>query len=435
MIDADYKIAKHLPESIDKAPVPDLAQAVDMALSGINSDLLLIYPAIDNLPEALIDHLAVQMHVDEYDDSDLMVKRKQVKESFLLHRYKGTKYAVQQAITTVHKSALIQEWTEYGGDPYHFRVKLSTGTLGDATIIDKMTRAINAYKNVRSWLDYFVIFASNPFKLNSCKRDDSYIPETHKTTWITEIVFKTGLNKSCGTIEKIESNVARIKHHETIFSGKKINGKFRRIVLNDSQSYKKQWDTTQTVQKKKKTFNIGGYSLNNVGITQIKKIDIGYDKEVIEKQFTQGTTNNGAVKISPKDQTLRIAHRWKTFRADTMNGEKDIRLNGGQVQKHEKSEVKITHMTMKTFIGALTNGRQLTNNSPTTTIRRTVHTPIYKNIIQKPGATLLNMTDHTTKKRAVETIIPGKIIKRFSPTKGVILNSHALMGYIKIQKG
>lgn len=87
---------------------------------------------------------------------------------------------------------------------------------------------------------------------------------------------------------------------------------------------------------------------------------------------------------------------------------------------------------MKTFAGALTNGRRLTNNNPTTTIRRMVHTPIYKDIVQKYGATLLNMTDHTTKKRAVETTVPGKIIKRFSPTKGVILNSHALMGYIKI---
>lgn len=432
MIDADYKIAKYLPESINKDPVPDLAQVVDMALSDINSDLLLIYPAINDLPEALIDHLAVQMHVDEYDDSDLTVKRKQVKESFLLHRYKGTKYAVQQAIATVYKSALVQEWPEYGGDPYHFRVKLTAATLGNATIINKMTQVINAYKNTRSWLDYFVIFASNPFKLNSCKRDDLYIPETHKTTWVTEIVFKTGLNKSCGTAERTENSVVRIEHHETIFSGKKINGKFRRIVLNDSQSYKKQWATTKNDQKKEKAFNTGGYSLNNVGITQIKKIDIGYDKEVIEKQFTRGTTNNGVVKINSKDQTLHITHRWKTFKTNTMNGGKDIHLNSGQGQKYEKSEVKITHTTIKTFAGALTNGRRLTNNSPTTTIRRMVHTPIYKDIVQKYGATLLNMTDHTTKKRAVETTVPGKIIKRFSPTKGVILNSHTLMGYIKI---
>lgn len=433
MIDADYKIAEHLPESISKDPVPDLARVVDMALSDINPDLLLIYPAIDDLPEALIDHLAVQMHVDEYDDdSDLTAKKEQVKESFLLHRYKGTKYAVQQAIATVYKSALIQEWPEYDGDPYHFRVKLTATPLGNATVINKMIRAINAYKNARSWLDYFVLFASNPFKLNSCKQDDLYIPETHKTTWVTEVVFKTGLNKSCGTIERTENSVVRIEHRETIFSGKKINGKFRRIVLNNSQSYKKQWATTKTAQKKKKTFNTGGYSLNNVGITRIKKVDIGYDKEVIEKQFTRGTTNNGVVKIDSKDQTLHITHRWKTFKGNTMNGKADIHLNGGQVQKYEKSEIKTTRTTMKTFVGALTNGKQLTNSSPTTTIRRTVHIPIYKDIIQKHGATLLNMANHTTRKRAIETTIPGKIIKRFSPTKGGILNSHALMGYIKI---
>lgn len=116
MIDADYKIAEHLPESINKDPVPDLAHVVDMALSDINPDLLLIYPAIDDLPEALIDHLAEQMHVDEYDDnSDLSVKRQQVKESFLLHKFKGTKYAVQKAVSTVYQVAKVEEWPVYSG--------------------------------------------------------------------------------------------------------------------------------------------------------------------------------------------------------------------------------------------------------------------------------------------------------------------------------
>ena len=175
---------------------------------------------------------------------------------------------------------MVEEWYEYNGQPYMFRLK---GSLDDIKTIgtqkNEIIHTINNVKNVRSWLDYIVLFASDPFKLNSCKRDDSYIPETYKTTWITGIVFKTGLNK---------------------------NGKFRRIDLNDSQSYKKKWATTQTDQKKGKAFNTGGYSLNNIGIIRIKKIDIGYDKEVIEKQFTRGTTNNGAVKIDSKDQTLHI---------------------------------------------------------------------------------------------------------------------------------
>lgn len=389
---------------------------------------------IDQLTDNILNVMAWQWYLENFDVNwPEKTKRDAIKQSLTWHRKKGTKAIVQDVIDKLFAKCMVEEWYGYNGKPYMFRLK---GSLDDIKIIapkkNEIIYVINSVKNVRSWLDYIVLFASNPFKLNSCKRDDSYIPETHKTTWITEIVFKTGLNKSCGTIEKIESNVVRIEHHETIFSGKKINGKFRRIVLNDNQSYKKQWATTKNDQKKEKAFNTGGYSLNNVGITQIKKIDIGYDKEVIEKQFTRGTTNNGVVKINSKDQTLHITHRWKTFRNNTMNGEKDIRLNSGQVQKYEKSEVKITRTTMKTFVGALTNGRRLTNNSPTTTIRQTVHIPIYKDIIQKHGATLLNMADHTTPKRAVETTIPGKIIKRFSPTKGVILNSHALMGYIKI---
>lgn len=155
MIDAEYRLAEHLPESINKDPVPDLARVVDMALSDINPDLLLIYPAIDDLPEALIDHLAEQMHVDEYDSTAALdVRRQQVKESFLLHKFKGTKWAVQRAAATVYQSAVVQEWPEYGGTAYHFRVTLITAPLSGTAMIDKMVRLINAYKNTRSWLDY-----------------------------------------------------------------------------------------------------------------------------------------------------------------------------------------------------------------------------------------------------------------------------------------
>lgn len=155
MTDQDYKIADNLPASIDLAPIPDLARVVDVELSAINPDLLLIYPAIDTLGNELIDHLAEQMHVDEYDSSAaLSVKRQQVKESFLLHRFKGTRWAVQQAVSTVYESALVQEWPEYDGIPYHFRVTLIAAPLPGTESLDRMVRMIHAYKNARSWLDY-----------------------------------------------------------------------------------------------------------------------------------------------------------------------------------------------------------------------------------------------------------------------------------------
>lgn len=155
MTDSDYKIAENLPASIDLDPIPDLARVVDDELAGINPDLLLIYPAIDSLGSALVDYLAEQMHVDEYDSTAALdVRRQQVKESFLLHKFKGTKWAVQRAVATVYQSAVVQEWPEYGGVPYHFRVTLITAPLSGTALIDKMVRLINAYKNTRSWLDY-----------------------------------------------------------------------------------------------------------------------------------------------------------------------------------------------------------------------------------------------------------------------------------------
>lgn len=203
MIDAEYRIAEHLPESINKDPVPDLARVVDMALSDINPDLLLIYPAVDGLPEALIDHLAEQMHVDEYDDnSDLSVKRQQVKESFLLHKFKGTKYAVQKAVSTVYQVAKVEEWPAYSGDPYHFRISGITAPIEDGAVVNKLVRIVNAYKNTRSWLDYIEFIESTTTKSVACIMDDENLTITSKIT--DEIIINTNMRTAVGLMDDEE---------------------------------------------------------------------------------------------------------------------------------------------------------------------------------------------------------------------------------------
>lgn len=206
MIDAEYRIAEHLPESINKDPVPDLARVVDMALSDINPDLLLIYPAIDDLPEALIDHLAEQMHVDEYDDnSDLSVKRQQVKESFLLHKFKGTKYAVQKAVSTVYQVAKVEEWPVYSGEPYHFRISGIISPIEDGAVVNKLVRIVNAYKNTRSWLDYIEFIESTTTtttKSVACIMDDENLTITSKIT--DEIIINTNMRTAAGLMDDEE---------------------------------------------------------------------------------------------------------------------------------------------------------------------------------------------------------------------------------------
>lgn len=201
----EYKISEHLPASIDAEPVVTLASTVDAGLAKINPDLLLIYPAIDTLGEDLIDCLAVQLHVDEYDDTaTLSVKRQQVKESLLLHRLKGTKYAVQKAVSTVYQSAKVEEWPAYSGEPYHFRISGIISPIEDGAVVNKLVRIVNAYKNTRSWLDYieFIESTTTTTKSVACIMDDENLTITSKIT--DEIIINTNMRTAAGLMDDEE---------------------------------------------------------------------------------------------------------------------------------------------------------------------------------------------------------------------------------------
>lgn len=151
-----YNIAEHLPESLNRPNLRDVASVVDEKLHEIErmSELVGIYPRIDQLSSNLIDALAIQLHVDFYDTRfDFDTRRALVKGSILWHMTKGTKATVQELVQTVFDSGVVYEWYEYNGEPYHFKVDL----LEDAAItpdnIVLLVKVIDTVKNVRSWLD------------------------------------------------------------------------------------------------------------------------------------------------------------------------------------------------------------------------------------------------------------------------------------------
>ena len=83
----------------------------------------IIYARIDELDEQTLDVLAYDLHVDWYDYSyPIEVKRQTIKDSVKVHRKLGTKYAVETALGAVYPGTKVQEWFEYGGKPYTFRV-------------------------------------------------------------------------------------------------------------------------------------------------------------------------------------------------------------------------------------------------------------------------------------------------------------------------
>jgi phage tail P2-like protein len=118
----------------------------------------LIYSRVDDLDGTALDELAWQMHIDWYDSkADVIVKRQLIKSALKVHRYRGTKYAVEEVLKTYFTEAEIKEWFEYGGDPYTFRVSVRSGVI-DTELAAQFTMAVNVVKNVRSHMDLVIVF-------------------------------------------------------------------------------------------------------------------------------------------------------------------------------------------------------------------------------------------------------------------------------------
>lgn len=156
MIQDSYNIADNLPESLQSDNVKELAQLIDEKLHELNAtaEVASIYPRIDELSSDLIDALAIQFHVDFYDSTLSLTKRRNlVKNSIRWHVKKGTRAVVQEMANTVFGSASVLEWFEYGGDPYRFKIDLLAEAQMTPETARLIVQAIETVKNVRSWLE------------------------------------------------------------------------------------------------------------------------------------------------------------------------------------------------------------------------------------------------------------------------------------------
>ena len=161
MLDLDnHSLLDTAPSSITQDnKVQNIIKAVDDCFHDIHAEklLVLLISRLDELGEQLVDELAWQFHVDFYEiDADIEVKRSMVRQAIAWHRIKGTPAAIEQVVTDAFDTATVEEWYEYGGEPYHFRVKLENSeaeaTL-DSELIERVGKCINEAKNTRSWID------------------------------------------------------------------------------------------------------------------------------------------------------------------------------------------------------------------------------------------------------------------------------------------
>lgn len=156
----DIDLTRMLPPSLreDKSMLAianaiqdELLETIDMAR------LTIVYARIDELPEEILDILAYDLHVDWYDYSyPIDAKREIIKSSTRAHKRLGTKYAVETALGALHPNSYIEEWFQYDGEPFSFRVILDTTNSRVTADPLEIKKAINMYKRMTAHMDDIV---------------------------------------------------------------------------------------------------------------------------------------------------------------------------------------------------------------------------------------------------------------------------------------
>ena len=156
--------ADYLPGALKQDPkIKAIAEAVTKEALTVSGEIenVLIYSRIDELPEALIDILAYDMHVDWYDYSFTMkVKKDILKSSVKVHKKMGTKYAVEKALGALYPQSEVEEWYQYEGEPHHFHIVCDVTENRVTASFQEIINAVMMYKRLSSHLDEVVYQAS-----------------------------------------------------------------------------------------------------------------------------------------------------------------------------------------------------------------------------------------------------------------------------------
>lgn len=145
-----------------------LAYAVQKQLLQVIGQIqrLSVYTRIDQLPNDILDELGWQFNIPEYSSSlPIGIKRALVKSAILTHKQRGTVAAVERVVSDIFGNGYVEEWFEYGGNPYNFRVHTSNVSAGDeeAAYFESI---VASSQNVRSYLESVIIESVMPMTLS-----------------------------------------------------------------------------------------------------------------------------------------------------------------------------------------------------------------------------------------------------------------------------
>lgn len=127
--------------------------------------LFTVWDKIDEMEHADLDELAWELNVLWYDtQADIEVKRRLIKNSDLVYARLGTKWAVEEVVSTYFKTSIVREWWTYGGKPHHFKILSDNPSLTNEQI-ERFFRVLSVVKRESSWLDSILITLTGDMSL------------------------------------------------------------------------------------------------------------------------------------------------------------------------------------------------------------------------------------------------------------------------------
>lgn len=138
----------------DTPEIIALSYALQNAIKVViqHSDESRVYCAIEQLPERVLDVLAVEMRSLYYDESlSVEQKREIIKNTMQWYAKAGTPAAVEDLIQTIFGVGDVVEWFDYDEAPYtRGTFDIITSALMEKDMIEKFTRIVQKAKNARS---------------------------------------------------------------------------------------------------------------------------------------------------------------------------------------------------------------------------------------------------------------------------------------------
>lgn len=151
-----------------------LAYALSQAIFRLcqTSQYVRVLYEISGLPENILDYLAVEFRAQYYSQSMTRMQKVGIVESTLPWYMKsGTKGSLEKLLSSIYEESEVFEWFDYGGEPYHFKVKIGNVNIFDNEQFDKLLAIVQGAKNARSILDGISVN-------DSVISDDVYIAHT-----------------------------------------------------------------------------------------------------------------------------------------------------------------------------------------------------------------------------------------------------------------